>query len=316
MVDFLAIVASIILLTGVAMLIWAFIKKKPKKKAILITVIGFVMSAIIGSLLPDIEEDVVAEKEKVVVDNENEQKQEVDEKSAKEDKDAAEKQKADEELEKKRVTEEKAKKLEEETKEQKRINGVNAEKEAKEKAIKEQKEKDAAEKEEKLREQKAEEDKKKKAEKELPIERKIVKEIDYIEEASISENGVLKMVYREENPLTENSIVNAYSLRMLEAMHEAFKDPVVKEAEASIETAIYDAKGNESIKEVANFLYTRESFEELNYKKFIEMAESEGWRIYNEADLYYMVPVLYNNISEDFKSHLPKGISKFPPVTD
>lgn len=300
MVDFLAIVASIILLTGVAMLIWAFIKKKPKKKAILITVVGFVMSAIIGSLLPDIEEDVVAEKEKVVVDNQNEQKQEADEKSAKEEKDAAEKRKAEEELEKKRVAEEKAKKLEaeEEAKEQKRIDDMNAEKE------------------EKLREQKAEEDKKKKAEKELPIERKIVKEIDYIEEASISEDGVLKMVYREENPLTENSIVNAYSLRMLEAMHEAFKDPVVKEAEASIETAIYDPKGNESIKEVASFLYTRESFEELNYKKFIEMAESEGWRIYNEADLYYMVPVLYNNISEDFKSHLPKGISKFPPVTD
>ncbi|PID16825.1 hypothetical protein CSV63_02760 [Sporosarcina sp. P34] len=69
MVDFLVFVVGLVFMVGTVMLIWAFIKKKPKKKAAIITGIGFVLVAIVGSLLPETEDDIVAEKEKVVVDS-------------------------------------------------------------------------------------------------------------------------------------------------------------------------------------------------------------------------------------------------------
>lgn len=258
MIDFLVIVASLVLIVGIFMLMFAFIKKKPKKKAVLITVIGFVLSAIVGSLLPPTEE-VVVEKEPVVIDDEKEKE--------------------------KKAAEDEAEKLKQKAAEEKKI--------VEEKAIK-----------------------KEKAKKKLPIDKKIVKENDHVDEAAIDDKGILTLSYNATAAWSENSIVTTYTYWMFEAMNEGFKDPSVNEVEASIKTTVTDNKGNSSIKEVASFLYARDTFEELNYEGFLNLASGQEWRIYNESDVYQLYPVIFNNIKDDYRNNLISGISKYPPVTD
>lgn len=156
----------------------------------------------------------------------------------------------------------------------------------------------------------------KEAEKNLPIDKKLVKNNDHVDEAAIDDKGFLTISQNATAAWSENSIVTIHTYWMFEAMNEGFKDPSVNEVEASIKTNVIDNKGNSSLKEVASFLYARETFEELNYEGFLTLASGQEWRIYNESDVYQLYPVIFNNIKEDYKDNLVSGISKYPLVTD
>lgn len=155
----------------------------------------------------------------------------------------------------------------------------------------------------------------KEIEKHLSIDKKLIKNNNHVDEATIDDKGFLTISYKATAAWSENSIVTTYTYWMFEALNEGFKDPSVNEVEASIKTKVTDNKGNSSVKEVASFLYTRETFEELNYDGFLYLASGQEWRIYNEADVYFIYPVIYNNIKEDFKKNLVSGTSKVPPIT-
>lgn len=185
--------------------------------------------------------------------------------------------------------------------EQKKIDDRNAKKEAKEKATIEKKQKEATE---------------KKAFDELPIDKKILKKNDNVKNATLDKNGVLTIVNQATSAWDENSIVTTYTYWMFEAMNDAFKDASVKEVNVSIETTVTDNKGNSSMKEVVSFLYTRETFNELNYDGFLNLASGQEWRIYNESDQYFIYPVIFNNIKSEYSTNLINGASKVPPVTD
>lgn len=154
-----------------------------------------------------------------------------------------------------------------------------------------------------------------KVEEESNDDRTIVEiiEEDYdIDKATIKE-GLLTI---EKDPGTiwdENSLFyTVYDL--FEIMHEAFKDDSIDEVEAKVLTTMIDNKGNESVDAVIEYIYTRETFEELNYDNFSNMAYGEQWRILNESDLYMIHPGIYNNLKDKYKDNLIHGTSKFPPV--
>lgn len=165
-------------------------------------------------------------------------------------------------------------------------------------------------------EQKEEKEQKKKEETEKEKERKANRSIDEaiqeddsnVEEASI-EDGVLILKTEGKTTFSENTLFHSvYDL--FEAMHEGFKDKDINKVEVALTTTMVDPKGNESDDDVITFEYSRESFEELNYDKFSEMAYGQQWRILNESDSYSIHPGIYKNLKDDYTNNLSHGMAK------
>lgn len=168
--------------------------------------------------------------------------------------------------------------------------------------------KTAAEKpaEEKKKPKKEDTEKKEPAKKEkkenLTIDKKIEKNNDNVDKATL-EDGKLILVGEGKTTFSENTLfMSVYDL--FEAMHEGFQDKNVNEVFIEITTKMVDSKGNESVEPVIKYNYSRESFEELNYDKFSDMAYSEEWRILTEADYYYIHPGIYKNLKDKYKDHV------------
>lgn len=159
---------------------------------------------------------------------------------------------------------------------------------------------------------KMEEEKAKKEENERKKNRTTVEVIDEdydkVDDVSLKD-GLLTL---ETNPGTvwsENSLFHAvYDL--FEVMHEAFEDNSIDEIEAEIQIMMVDSKGNESDESVITYVYTRDSFKELNYDKFSEMAFGQQWRILNEADGYFIHPGIYKNLKDKYTDNLSHDKSK------
>lgn len=111
----------------------------------------------------------------------------------------------------------------------------------------------------------------------------------------------------------ENSLFHTvYDL--FEVIPTAFKDDSVNEVQVLIQTPMVDAKRNEAVETAIEYIYTKESFGELNYDKFAEMAYGQQWRILNESDMYIIHPGIYKNLKEKFTENLTNGMSKFPTI--
>lgn len=164
-------------------------------------------------------------------------------------------------------------------------------------------EKPAEEKEKpKKEEAKKKEPPKKEKKENLSIDKKIEKDNDNVDKATLK-NGELTLVGEGKTTFSENTLfMSVYD--MFEAMHEGFKDKNVNEVFIEITTTMVDSKGNESVEPVIKYNYSRESFEELNYDKFSDMAYSEEWRILTEADYYYIHPGIYKNLKDKYKDHV------------
>lgn len=178
---------------------------------------------------------------------------------------------------------------------------AKAEKEKKETA-KKQKEEEKAKKEAEEKERKAN----------RTIAEKLQEDNENIDKATMKD-GILT-IEREPGTLwDENSLFHTvYDL--FEVIPIAFEDDAVKEVQALVKTQMVDAKGNEEVEDVIEFIYTRETFRELNYDKFAEMAYGQQWRILNESDMYIIHPGIYKNLKEKITENLTNGMSKFPSV--
>lgn len=102
----------------------------------------------------------------------------------------------------------------------------------------------------------------------------------------------------------ETSILKTNVYNMFESLDTGFKDKDVNKVEVTLTTEMIDEKGNGEVKPVVEYEYSRESFEELNYDKFLEMSVSQTWRILNESDAYLIHPGIYKNVKDDFKKEL------------
>lgn len=140
------------------------------------------------------------------------------------------------------------------------------------------------------------------------IAEKIQKENDDVDKATIKD-GVLRLESVGKTTFSENTLFHSvYDL--FEATHEGFLDDSVKEVEVILTTTMVDQKGNESEEPVINYTYTRESFEELNYDKFSNMAFGQQWRVLNESDAYFIHPGIYINLKDKYTDNLSHGKSK------
>lgn len=190
------------------------------------------------------------------------------------------------------------------TDESKDIDKKNDEKKEESENKKAEKEKDKKEESSKKKEKKKEDNR--------TIAEKIQEDDKNVDKA-ILKDGILTLEREPGGLWDENSLFHSvYDL--FESMNEAFKDKTVDEVEVNIQTTMTDNKGNESLETVIEYLYTRETFKELNYDNFTNMAFGEQWRILNESDLYIIHPGIYKNLKGKYTDNLINGISKLPPV--
>ncbi|PID00802.1 hypothetical protein [Sporosarcina sp. P29] len=142
------------------------------------------------------------------------------------------------------------------------------------------------------------------------IDQKLAEDIEDIDTATLSEDGILTLEQEAKNYWDETAILeqNVYSL--FEAAGEGFSDPSVNVVKMVITTGMVDNKGNESLEDIVKFNYTKNSFEELNLKKFLEISYSQTWRILNESDTYWIHPGIYKNVKADYTKNLQYGLTK------
>src|SRR5699024_11726093 len=123
---------------------------------------------------------------------------------------------------------------------------------------KEQKEKEKKENAEKEHAQK--ENTKKENEKSIDEE---IKKYDVVEEAEV-DNGELILTYEPGMGWSETSLFyTVYD--SFEVTNQAFKDDSVDSVLNLIQGVMVDQKGNEELKDMITYRYTRSDFEELNY---------------------------------------------------
>lgn len=144
-----------------------------------------------------------------------------------------------------------------------------------------------------------------------PIDETILEDSEEIIEANFYEDGTLSIEIEGDGSLSVNTMVSNRAMSILEAMKIAFEDENVKKVRGNVTATMVDSKGNESIKDVVSITYNRETFEELNYKNFHKMAWVESWRVYNEADEYYIDINIYNDLKDQIKDNLIDGNYKY-----
>lgn len=155
---------------------------------------------------------------------------------------------------------------------------------------------------------------KKEPKKELTLEERMEKETNA--DKVTFKDGILELTFNGDASWSENTIVGTHTYSAFESINEGFKDDKVNEVSIIIEATFMDNKGNESKNSALEFIYTRETFEELNYDNFLSLAVGEEWRILNESDVYFIHPGIFNNIKDEYKNNLPNGNSKVPLVED
>src|SRR5699024_8145844 len=250
LIAFLGVISFFIFIIFGIMFICSLIKKNGKaKRNILISGISFILVIFLVLIDSDGSNFIEVEDETFVAEEKAEKE--------KAEKAKAEKEKAEKEkVEKEKAEKEKAEK----------------EKAEKEKAEKEKGEKEKAEKKkdekEKVEKEKAEKEKAKK-ENSKSIDEKI-KKYDVVEEAEM-DNGELILTYEPGMGWSENSLfLTVYD--SFEVTNQAFKDDSVDSVLNLIQGVMVDQKGNEELKDMITYRYTRSDFEELNNSKYKEMA--------------------------------------------
>lgn len=159
-------------------------------------------------------------------------------------------------------------------------------------------------KEEKEAKEKEEEEKKKEEErlKNRDTDEAIEEDNDDVVNAELSD-GELTLTYEPVTMWSENSLFNVV-YDAFEITHDAFEHDDVDSVVNIIKVEMVDEKGNEELKDVINYRYTRSDFEELNYDKFKEMAFGQQWRILNEADGYFIHPGIRANLKDEYTNNL------------
>lgn len=165
-----------------------------------------------------------------------------------------------------------------------------------EKVQKEIEEKEAAKK--KVKEEKKEEERKANRTTSEAVE----EDSDNVDEASMNE-GELTLRFKPGTMWSENSLMRVVR-DMFKEVKIGFEDEEVDSVVAMIEVEMVDEKGNEEIKPVITYRYTRDDFEELNYDKFLEMSAVEEWRILNEAESYFIHPGIRKNLKDKYIQNL------------
>lgn len=127
-------------------------------------------------------------------------------------------------------------------------------------------------------------------------EKGLVDSIDFYE-------GELTITYEPDTMWSENSLMGVVN-DMLDNLPIAFKDDKVDSVVNGISVAMIDNKGNEEVKQVITYRYTREEYEELNYDKFKEMSMGEEWRILNEANSYFIHPSIRSKLKDKYTDNL------------
>lgn len=171
----------------------------------------------------------------------------------------------------------------------------DVEEEAKEETKEESKEKDEEEKPKEDKEEKKETEDKEEEKKEKEKSEKI-KETDFYD-------GELTMVYEPGTLWDENSFFRIVYDSFAD-VKDAFEDDEVDSVVVMINALMTDEKGNEDMKPVITYRYTREGFDELNYEKFYDMAMVEEWRILNESESYFINPGIRNKLKDKYTENL------------
>lgn len=161
---------------------------------------------------------------------------------------------------------------------------------------------------------KKEEKEKSKKEEEQRLANRTIAEVLEEDEKDVDkaklEDGVLRIERDVTTFWDETSILKQDVLRMFEILPKAFEDENVDRVRVVLNTEMVDQKGNAEVESVIYFEYSREHYEELNYDKFLYMATSETWRIFNESTSYEIHPGIYKNVKDEYKKNLKNGLSK------
>lgn len=161
--------------------------------------------------------------------------------------------------------------------------------------------------------EKEEKKKKEKEEKERKANRTIDEKLQEgnkdVDKASL-EDGILVLEKEVTTFWDETSILKQDVLTMFELFPEAFEDESVNSVNVVLLTEMVDEKGNGEIETIIEFEYSKDTFDELNYEKFLYMATSETWRILNESDAYWIHPGIYKNVKDEYRNNLKHSMTK------
>ncbi len=145
----------------------------------------------------------------------------------------------------------------------------------------------------------------------ISIDKFIKEENEDVTDADLYDEGMLIIKIDADGSFSENTLVTNQAYKILEIMKLAFSDDEVLTVDAVVRVTMADNKGNESLSDAVNVVYTRDSFEELNYDEFSKLARTEEWRVYNESDEYLINPGIYEKLKNEIKNNLTNGSSKF-----
>lgn len=163
--------------------------------------------------------------------------------------------------------------------------------------------------EDKKGDEKKEEDKKEEKNETKNIDEKMKEEYKDIEKTTFKD-GNLQVEKDVTSFWDETSILKHDVLTMFETLPTAFEEQKVNSVTVILHTEMIDNKGNTQMEPIIEYEYSRSSFEELNYDKFLYMATSETWRILNESDAYSIHPGIYKNVKDDYKNNLHHSMTK------
>ncbi|AXH99697.1 hypothetical protein DV702_08105 [Sporosarcina sp. PTS2304] len=110
------------------------------------------------------------------------------------------------------------------------------------------------------------------SEEELPIEEQIMKKVKFIDEASMTDDGLLTIISIINSNTEDVSIAPTSINWAFKTMQAAFEFPDVSEVNIVIQVMIIKDGKESKMKELPSIRYTREEFENTSFEKFSKKA--------------------------------------------
>lgn len=149
----------------------------------------------------------------------------------------------------------------------------------------------------------------------LPIDQRLTKKDNFVDRAEFTEPGFLEVIHVTQTA-DKDTIAMEDVYGVFGDFKEAFDSPEVTGVKATIVNEGKNAEGEHVVENMVILVYSKETFENLDFDSFLKTSKGEEWRIYNESDEYYLYPAIFRNVDESFLDNLTSGVSKVPPITD
>src|SRR5699024_755545 len=165
-------------------------------------------------------------------------------------------------------------------------------------------EKEAKEKEEEERKQQEEEAKKLEEEKaNRDVDVAVEDDFEDVDSAELND-GELTINILPGTTWSENSLITKAAENINKVNAALDFDEDLKSVTIILKGEMMDEKGNEELKDVVTYRYTREDLDEVDYDNFKDFAIIEPYKILNQAESYFIHPGILTELKDEYRHNL------------